>query len=210
MVKYENSKIYKLVCGDLVFVDCTCQDLNTRLAYHNYKYRNGKEKASKLFESGEPVKIELIEEVNCQNKKELKNKVQEYKNTIDCINKLSDIPINKDKYHSQKKYYKKHREEILTKNREYQLANKDELKERCKKYYEENKERITLRNKKYNEENKNKVTEIRKAYGEKNKQRISENKKEYYKKNREHILSRVKQYQLSFKKTNPDIPVEES
>ena len=70
MNKYQNGKIYKLVCDNspLVYYGSTCQKyLSSRLSSHKY---NKSCSSRQLFELGN-VSIHLIEEYPCNSKKEL-------------------------------------------------------------------------------------------------------------------------------------------
>jgi hypothetical protein len=60
-------KVYKIVCGDLVYIGRTNGPLDKRLKGHKNDWKAGKEwGAYKLFEVGEPH-IELLEEIEYED-----------------------------------------------------------------------------------------------------------------------------------------------
>lgn len=59
----------------------------------------------------------------------------------------------------KKRYYEKHKEEIMAKKRAYEEQNKDKIIEIRQKYYEKHKEAIYLKNKEYIKNNRQKITE---------------------------------------------------
>lgn len=80
------SKIYLLTNGLINYVGSTTRDLNIRYLEHLKKAKKKKYSSYKLFESGKPVKIELIEEFEYKNKKEIIEKEKYYINKIECVN----------------------------------------------------------------------------------------------------------------------------
>jgi len=92
--------IYKLKArvnpleNTLVYIGSTKQGFNTRLSKHKHDYKrylNGKYhyvSSFKLFETYglNGVDVEVIEQLNNDNKIELLNKEKHYINTIECVN----------------------------------------------------------------------------------------------------------------------------
>jgi hypothetical protein len=147
-------KIYKLEHEDgRFYIGSTQSDLNVRFQKH---------KANKLViefnDCWDKVKIILVEEVVCDNRKELQKKEQEYIDTLkneNCLNKIRACRKSRhDEYietyskikGTDKDWYSKHREKNREKNREYAkqyaTSNAELLKQKRKEYYEKNKETI--------------------------------------------------------------------
>ena len=153
-VKYKNGKIYKLFShdNDLIYIGSTTQQLSKRLADHKNKSKT----CSKiLFENSNDVKIELLENCECDNVEQLHRLEGEYIRRLDCVNK-------RIAGRTRKEYYDENKEQM----KEYRENNKEKIKEQKKEYYENNKEQI----KEYYEKSKEK----RKEYLEKNKEQIKE------------------------------------
>jgi hypothetical protein len=77
------------------------------------------------------------------------------KKAIEKFNKLN--PEKSKEY--RKRYYEKHKEEILAKKREYERQNKEKMIEFRKSYYLKNKETINAKNKEYVKNNRKKVSD---------------------------------------------------
>ena len=61
-------KIYKISCGDAIYIGKTICELEKRLAEHKKDWKSGKEHgAYKVFAVGEP-KIELLAEIECAHR----------------------------------------------------------------------------------------------------------------------------------------------
>jgi len=134
MVKYENSKIYKIVCNKtgLIYIGSTCEKyISKRLQHHlgNYKHwlKNNIHYMSsfEIFKNGD-YEIQLIENVNCNDIYQLKNRERYHIENNDCVN--INIPNRTEKERANTPEYKQKRA-VLNK-----IHNK--------KYYEENKEKI--------------------------------------------------------------------
>lgn len=61
-----------------------------------------------------------------------------------------------------KRFYQRHRDEILVKQKQYRLKNKDKIKETQHKWYQKNKEEILAKQKQYRLKNKEKINKQRK------------------------------------------------
>lgn len=130
MVNYENGKIYKLysLSKNIVYFGSTAEKyLSKRLQHHlaDYKkYKNNKKNFITSFKvlECEDYKIELIEEINCNNIDQLRERERFYIENNDCINKKIPNRTNKE-YH-----------------KEWEQNNKEHIKEYKKEYYENNKE----------------------------------------------------------------------
>ena len=97
--KYQNGRIYKVVCGDLTYIGSTCQPLSKRMAEyrrHYFGYTGGSErKYLRIYEVIEEAlhkkvkpDIILIEAYACNSKEELDARKHHFINTMKCINKV--------------------------------------------------------------------------------------------------------------------------
>ena len=127
--KYHHSKIYKLVdiSNNKMYIGSTTKPLKFRLQQHIKDSRSTKVVSSDIIikEFGpDNVRIELIEEVKCENRKELCKLEGEYIRKLDCVNKnVAGRTL--------KEYKEEEKENLLLKNRDY-----------IKKYYHENKDKF--------------------------------------------------------------------
>ena len=120
MPNYKNSKIYKVICETgLIYIGSTTQTLKERLRQH-------KKDVCRCKDFKNP-KIELIENYECESKKELLTKERYYIESIECVNNQTPLQTRK----------------------EYYIKNKDRLCKERKEIYEKNKEVILKRNKEY-------------------------------------------------------------
>lgn len=139
--KYHHSKIYKIVSDNTedCYVGSTTKSLYERMKRHveNFKYYKKYNKSSnitsfKILEMGD-YSIELIENVCCENVKELR-KIEGLwqKNTPNCINKVIAGRTMKE---SQKEYYEKNKLEQIQKVSANYEKKKDEINEKRKIKY---------------------------------------------------------------------------
>jgi hypothetical protein len=158
MPKYENGKIYKIVCnitGD-IYIGSTTQKLSSRLTQHvrdSKKIVGATTKSKDIILRGN-YDIVLIENFSCNNGEELHRKEREHIESIICVNKVIPTRTHKeyndshkeerDKYSAE--YWIKHKEEITEKRKEkgieYRIKTKEDKKEYDRKYREKNKELI--------------------------------------------------------------------
>ena len=144
------ARIYKIVCNKtgMVYVGSTVQTLKRRLSKHktDYKmYLDGNSHhyttSHKIIENND-FYIELIEEFEYNNKKDILDKEGKYIREIDCVNRCVTG-------RTRKEYHKKWRDDNKEKLKKYREDNKDKIKERKKKYYQNNKDKINERKKEY-------------------------------------------------------------
>jgi len=156
MVNYQNSKIYKITAneGKLVYIGCTTNKLNLRFNAHKSKakirkagshsYRIANVSSYPLFDYDD-VKIELIEEYPCNDKKELHLRERHHIEQYDCVN-VQKALVDYDEYlrrrrekyannHGNKrtnklKYYHENREKHLVYMKEYYKKNPDKFKKK--------------------------------------------------------------------------------
>ena len=112
MDKYENGKIYKIVdnTNNNIYIGHTTEKyLSKRLQHHLYQYKywkEGKKKYTssfKIFENND-YRIELLENCNCKDVYELKNRERYYIENNDCIN--HNVPNRTHKEYQQQVYKK--------------------------------------------------------------------------------------------------------
>lgn len=135
--------IYSLTCNNpnLIYYGSTTKPLNERLKGHKTKSNNCESKI--LFEWGN-VKINMLEEIKFEYKKELLERESYYIKNLKCVNKV--IPYKTDK-------------ELEEYQKQYRINNKDILNERKRISYIKNKDKINEKKKKYRLENKDKIKE---------------------------------------------------
>ena len=124
---------------DKVYIGSTIQPLKHRLKCHKNDYKKFLKGTYHYVSSFEIVQydicyIELLEEVNIENKQELHMVEGKYIKGMDCINK-------RIAGRSKKEYYQDNKE----KAKEYYQDNKEKMKEKNKNYYQDNKKRISER-----------------------------------------------------------------
>ena len=182
MVKYEDGKIYRIVCNITgeQYVGSTCETLCRRLAKHKVDYKRWKQgkqtytTSFQIIERGD-YEIVLIEDYPCENKYELHRRERFHVDFIECVNKLRPIVTKEERKETRKIYYNNNKEAFI---------------KYAQMFSEKNKEKISEVKKIYRENNNEKISEYQKQYGENNKDKISENKKIYYVNNREKKLEK--------------------
>ena len=148
--KYQNGKIYKLVCDatPIVYYGSTIKPLSHRLVQHKGHIDCS---SRELFQLGN-VSIELVEEYPCNSKKELEAReriyiefmLNNFNHKIICnkyIPGRTRAEYRLDNKDSIKDYYKANRDVINERSKEYYKANRDSFKD----YYKANKEVISER-----------------------------------------------------------------
>ena len=137
-------KIYKIICNitGLIYIGSTTKDdLQTRLKEHEARYKKntgGYYTCYKIFDNGN-YKIELIEDVDCNSKKELRNRERYWIENTDCVNivipgrtrkERDNLLVNKvKKAGTDKVYYDKNKEKIALLQKEYRgKSNCDKIK----------------------------------------------------------------------------------
>ena len=150
MNKYNDSKIYKIVddgTGDVYYGSTIEKYISRRLQRHKSNYNVYLKTNKTYFTSYKILKnnnyhIELVENVNCDNRFQLHNRERYYIENNNCVNKnIPNRPIKE--YH--KEYYIVNIDKIRTANKEYYKNKKDKLNIRKKEYYKNNKDKINKR-----------------------------------------------------------------
>jgi hypothetical protein len=127
--KYHTSKIYKISSpqSDKFYIGSTIKKLNIRFSKHKADYKRYIEKGVGSYVSSfEVVKfddaiIELIKDVNCENRKEL-DKIEG-----ECIKEYHDKILNKNVAGRTVKEWNEVNKEYI---KEYYEANKEKLREK--------------------------------------------------------------------------------
>ena len=101
-----------------IYYGSTKEELSNRLSSHKRRYKNYLKTNKNYLTAFEILKyddvyIELVEELQCENKLELNRKENEYIRTNACINKNGKCDYTK--YHIN--YYNENREKLLVKNK---------------------------------------------------------------------------------------------
>jgi len=215
--KYNTAMIYSIRSNatDKYYIGSTTQILCKRFGDHKKKYKLYLDEkhhfvtSFKILELGDAY-IELLEEINCENKNQLERRegelIREHKNN--CVNRCiagrtkKEYAIdNNDKIKKQKKQnYIDNKESISKKHKQYQIDNKELISKRSKQYYNDNKDKILEKVKQYNNDNK----EHKKEY---DKQRRIDNKdkiKQYNNDNKDKIKQQSKQYRIDNKELISD------
>ena len=146
MVKYENSKIYKIVdnTNGNIYIGSTVKTLSQRLGQHRAAYKqylNGKCRNCKSFEiiANGDYDIVLLEECKIiTNKDELHARERHYIDNFECVNKYRPGVYNELGKEQYKKQYREANKELIKQyEKEYYDANKVEIKQQKKEYYKE-------------------------------------------------------------------------
>jgi hypothetical protein len=169
MSDYSQAKIYKLQCDDgHYYYGGTAQPLDKRFEGHTYKSKA--EEDRKVYNhinkiGWDRVRIELVEDYPCENKRQLLLKEDEYIrihiNDPLCLNSI--VAVGEEDYHHH-----------------YYQINGEKMRASMKQNYIENREQRLASMKVYEEANIERLRQYRKDYAEKNKERIREQQKAYH------------------------------
>ena len=137
MTSLMTGRIYKIVSPNThkIYVGSTFDTLSQRFRHHTYEWRNKKRccTVKEVLDAGD-FKIELLEEIEVENKSELRMKEQEW------AEKLSNIIVNKNKAFSTLEQTKQLRNE----NNKERYKTDPEFRERqisyMRKYHSSHKE----------------------------------------------------------------------
>ena len=153
--------IYKIFTKDKTYYGKTTSSLKQRWWGHksNFNaYQKGKSRNMTVYDllKEDDVKIELLEEIEIENKCDIKLKEREayYIRNFQCVN--TTIPLR-----TPKEYKKDNKEKIIQYKKEYDKAyrenNKKMVSEYQKEYFKNNKEKLKQYNKEYFNNNKEKL-----------------------------------------------------
>ena len=174
MPDYKNGKIYKLWCptNDLVYIGSTIEALHKRL--YGHKRNDNRCSSHLLIDTGDEVRIELIEEYPCNSKMELNKKEGEWIRKIDCVNKVIAG-------RTRKEYLKDNADLVKKRLKEYKIDHADEIKAQYKQYREDNADKIKAKKKEYYKNNADEIKAKIHAFTQENKDRINARRRELYK-----------------------------
>ena len=185
--KYQNGKIYRLICEDgRYYYGSTIQKLYIRLNHHKCSSKTDTNKIYLHINKigWDNVKIELIESYPCDSKQELNKKEEYYINQsiLDpkCLNTISAYLTEEQQKERIDTYQSQYRIDNAEKRRDYSkqyaLEHPDQVKDTKKKYREENKENIAEYWREYRskEENKEKLRKIKQKSAQKIKEQNAE------------------------------------
>jgi hypothetical protein len=182
------------------------EDLSERMRTHKKNYKMWLNEKHNYITSYEIVKykdayMELLEEIEYNNKQELTTRVGYYIRNNICVNKV--IP------HRTRTEWREDKKDIIREKKKiYRGENVEYIREKKKKEYEENKEKILERSKKFYEENKDEKLEYAKKYYEANKEKKLEYQKAYAIKHKEEIKIkeslRKKEYRINLTQEQKD------
>jgi hypothetical protein len=186
-------RIYKISCKtdpNLVYVGSTTQSLGQRLKVHKCHCRKMNHNA-KLYQQinnndWSNWKIELIEEVEFEDKNDLRKREGEY---IRSIGTLNTLIAGRDM-------------------KEWCEDNKESIQEYQKQWYEDNKESILEYQKQYYENNKEKRKEHFKEYNQKNKEVMNKYRRNVRKANNHYRNTLLKKSFNAFKNHRDDLIVD--
>lgn len=151
---------------DDVYYGSTINNLNTRLIEHRSNYKRWLNDEYHFVSSFaiigyEDAYIELVEEVNFKNKKELHDREGYYISSNECVNK---IIVGR----TQQEWYKDNKEHCKAYGLQYRDKNKDVILERQSQYRQQNKDSITDYQLQYREKNREELNKkAREAYNKK-------------------------------------------
>lgn len=135
--------IYKLYCKDepnVIYIGSTKSTLKQRLSGHKYDYKRGRGASSRsIIEKGNSV-IELLEEIEFENIKELRKKEREYIERMNCVNIYSPHTTNEEVNRRRRERYKndtEYRRKSNERNNNYYKCHTKKKYEYSKRHREE-------------------------------------------------------------------------
>jgi hypothetical protein len=147
-------RVYAIVNNDesIRYVGSTTKTLNQRFSTHKSNYKrwiDGKGRCCMIYhairEHGiDSFHIEMLEEIEFNDKCELLQLENKYISELECVNKHSAFTgIKSDTEQEYKKlYYEANQEKIKEKQKQYREANRDKIREKMKQYLVANRDAI--------------------------------------------------------------------
>jgi len=167
MNKYQNGKIYTIVCNtnkELVYVGSTIQMLEKRFNQHKYSVNMRTDDSPILYnciiENGGIINftMSLYKTFPCNSRRELEKEEDEVIKQIGTLNQYKAYMTKEEKKNYQKDYSKIYREKnkdtLKENNSNYRIVNSDIIKEKQKIKYQKNKDKIIEKSANYYENNK--------------------------------------------------------
>lgn len=220
--KYENGKIYRLVCTDgHYYYGSTTTTLSNRFGLHKHAIKNNKHGGHYFYfalVSIDTISIELVEEYKCNSRKELLQKENEYiiahKEDPFCLNTYKSFQSEDDKKEYMKRYYEKNpikveytksqREKANHRTKEYRAKNRDEILKKEAAYREANRILLSEKQKEYVKTHTEQVKVAKEQYRESHKEQYKEYFKAYRKENQERIQERQKKWNQKKREENAE------
>lgn len=138
--------VYLIESNGLKYVGSTDRTIKQRLAEHQ---------CFNLYDMNKyDYSVSILEEVEFNEKIELRHREQYYIDTIDCCNQMRAVGLPKKEF--DKQYYEKNKERLIERACQYQKTDKAKLT--AKKRYENNKDKV----KQYSVDNKDRINQRRK------------------------------------------------
>ena len=179
--KYNTAMIYTIRSPNTenYYIGSTTQILCKRFSDHNINYKSYLKGTSnfitsfKILELGDAY-IELLEEINCDNKNQLEKRegelIREHK--ANCVNR-NIAGRTKKEYRTDNRdkaiqYNIDNRDKLI----QYRIDNKDKIKQQSKQYRIDNKELISKQYKQFKLDNKESISTQSKQYYKDNKERV--------------------------------------
>jgi len=134
MPKYENGKIYRIICNQtgLQYIGSTTISLSARLSQHKKILKDGKSGTSKIVLQNGDYNIVLLQDFPCDRKEQLLQRERYFIETLDCVNKK--IPNR-----TQKEWYEGNKKEYIARQMIWNNNNKEKLVEYKKTFKNKNK-----------------------------------------------------------------------
>lgn len=139
--------IYEIKCNETneIYIGSTTQSIKQRMKTH----RRDNICISKQIIERNNYSVNILEELEFIDIKDLRIREQYYIDTTICINKINSYRSYEESLEYQKEYYEINKNEIKDKMKEYHEANKDKIKEYMKEYSQVNKDKIKAYKKQY-------------------------------------------------------------
>jgi hypothetical protein len=176
---YEVSKIYKLQHDDGHFyIGSTITELRCRLNRHKtYAKQHPTQRVySHIRGEWNKIKMILIEEVSCENKRELlrleDSYIQKELGNDLCLNHRRAFVTDEEINERQMKYNKLNKEHLNKIRKIREDMNRDVIKEQKRTYNEANKDRIKEQKQKYYQDNKERINDLRRKRNAKKRQEL--------------------------------------
>jgi hypothetical protein len=123
-------KVYKIKNdeNDLTYYGSTKQKLSLRMSLHRAMLKRYKEGKSNNFCSSYEVmqyenpQIILVEEIDCENKEQLRARERHYVENFDCVNKRVPGRTIKESHDIASKKYYRDNKELITKKKEEKIT----------------------------------------------------------------------------------------
>lgn len=128
MNKYQEGKIYKIESNGLIYYGSTIQKLYNRISHHKGLKNNTMSKL--LFDTGNEIKISIVELYPCNNKKELLFREREWIENNECINKVKPIVSKEEAITTKQKWTEEHREQKKEYDKIYREKKKDYISQK--------------------------------------------------------------------------------